>query len=299
MSFEAYLKKRQLGATSIKLYQRSAGLYHQFLESHHIIATEASYSDVLEFTQSLQQTMTDQQVRDVLCGIRHYYQYLKTKDQTIINPANGLYLKKRKQRIAHDLLSEEQLEELYQSFELKDSFYKSKDRFHKPEEEDSFYKPKDRFYKLLLGLLIYQGLTTGEIQQLRKQDVEFKQGRIRIPSSKRSSSRYLKLEAVQVYELQEYLQTQSHTKPTDYLLHRSSSTFYHHFKKLTKALKIYPYYKNTQQLRQSRIAIWTRQYDLRYAQYLSGHKRVGSTERYDQRALQELSEELKKRHPLG
>jgi integrase/recombinase XerD len=276
MSFEVYLKKRQLGSLSIKLYQRSAGLYHQFLESHHIIATEASYSDVLQFIQSLQETMTDRQTRDVLCGIRHYYQYLKTKDQTIINPANGLYLKKRKQRIAHDLLSEEQLEELYHTFD-----------------------PKDRLYKLILGLLIYQGLTTGQIQKLRREDVEFKAGRILVPSSQRTSSRYLKLEATQVYELQEYLSKENISKPRDFLLKRSSSTFYHHFKKLTKALKIYPYYKNTQQLRQSRIAIWTRQYDLRYAQYLSGHKHVGSTERYDQRSLQELSEELKKRHPLN
>ena len=275
MSFETYLKKRQVGATSIKLYKRSESIYNNFLETHHIRATEASYSDVLHFVKTIQETMTDRQVRDVLCGIRHYYQYLKTQDQSIINPASGLYLKKRKQRIAHDLLSEEQLEELYQSFE-----------------------PKDRLYKLLLGLLIYQGLTTGEIQALRREDVEFKAGRILVPSSQRSNSRYLKLEAIQVYELQEYMRA-SNKAPSDYLLHRTSRTFYHHFKKLTKTLSKHSYYRDTQQLRQSRIAIWTVQYDLRYAQYLSGHKYVSSTERYDQRSLQELSEELKKRHPLG
>ena len=275
MSFEAYLKKRQLGSLSIRLYKRSESIYESFLETHHKRATEASYSDVLHFVKTIQETMTDRQVRDVLCGIRHYYQYLKTQDQSIINPASGLYLKKRKQRIAHDLLSEEQLEELYQSFE-----------------------PKDRLYKLLLGLLIYQGLTTGEIQALRREDVEFKAGRILVPSSQRSNSRYLKLEAIQVYELQEYMRA-SNKAPSDYLLHRTSRTFYHHFKKLTKTLSKYSYYRDTQQLRQSRIAIWTQQYDLRYAQYLSGHKHVGSTERYDQRSLQELAEELKKRHPLG
>jgi integrase/recombinase XerD len=276
MSFEAYLKKRQLGATSIRLYKRSESIYNHFLETHHIRAIEASYSDVLHFVKTIQETMTDRQTRDVLCGIRHYYQYLKTQDQTIVNPAAGLYLKKRKQRIAHDLLTEEQLEELYQSFE-----------------------PKDRLYKLILGLLIYQGLTTGEIQKLKREDVEFKAGRILIPSSQRSNSRYLKLEAVQVYELQEYLHKESTSKPTDYLLNRTSRTFYHHFKKLTKTLSKHSYYRDTQQLRQSRIAIWTVQYDLRYAQYLSGHKHVGSTERYDQNSLQELSKELKKRHPLG
>jgi integrase/recombinase XerD len=128
--------------------------------------------------------------------------------------------------------------------------------------------------------------------------VEFKAGRILIASSQRSNSRYLKLEAIQVYELQEYMRA-SNKAPTDYLLHRTSRTLYHHFKKLTKTLSHYPYYRDTQQLRQSRIAIWTVQYDLRYAQYLSGHKYVSSTERYDQRSLQELSKELKKRHPLG
>ena len=275
MSFETYLKKRQLGATSIRLYKSSAALYNHFLETHHIRASEASYSDVLGFVKDMQERMTDRQTRDVLCGIRHYYQYLKTQDPSLVNPAAGLYIRKRKQRIAHDLLTEEQLEQLYHSFE-----------------------PKDRLYKLLLGLLIYQGLTTGEIQALRGEDVEFKAGRILIPSSQRSNSRYLKLEAVQVYELQEYLH-QQRSKPADYLLSRTSRTFYHHFKKLSKELRKHSYYRDTQQLRQSRIAIWTVQYDLRYAQYLSGHKYVSSTERYDQRSLQELSEELKKRHPLG
>ena len=53
------------------------------------------------------------------------------------------------------------------------------------------------------------------------------------------------------------------------------------------------------QLRQSRLTLWIRQYGLRQAQYMAGFKRVGNVERYRQQDTEDLREYVRKYHPLG
>jgi integrase/recombinase XerD len=62
--------------------------------------------------------------------------------------------------------------------------------------------------------------------------------------------------------------------------------------------KDYKYFINAQQIRQSRLSIWVKQYDVRQAQYMSGHKYVSSTERYQSTNLEDLQKELQKHHPI-
>jgi integrase/recombinase XerD len=52
-------------------------------------------------------------------------------------------------------------------------------------------------------------------------------------------------------------------------------------------------------LRQSRVAIWIKQYGLRKAQYLAGYKTVASVELYQINDISDLQEQIKLLHPLG
>ena len=61
--------------------------------------------------------------------------------------------------------------------------------------------------------------------------------------------------------------------------------------------KQHDYFINAQQLRQSRLSLWVKQYDIRQAQYMAGHKYVSSTERYQSTNLEDLQKELEKHHP--
>jgi len=63
--------------------------------------------------------------------------------------------------------------------------------------------------------------------------------------------------------------------------------------------KKHDYFKNAAQLRQSVISHWIKLYDIRQAQYMTGHKWVSSTERYQADNLEDLQRELEKHHPLG
>jgi hypothetical protein len=68
---------------------------------------------------------------------------------------------------------------------------------------------------------------------------------------------------------------------------------------ILKPLKIqFPKLKNATQIRQSLIANWVKSHGLRQAQYMSGHKYVSSTERYNEDKMEGLLEEIKLFHPF-
>jgi integrase/recombinase XerD len=52
-------------------------------------------------------------------------------------------------------------------------------------------------------------------------------------------------------------------------------------------------------LRQSRIAIWIKQYGLRKAQYMAGYRSVASVELYQINDITDLQEQIKLLHPLN
>jgi len=62
--------------------------------------------------------------------------------------------------------------------------------------------------------------------------------------------------------------------------------------------RINPAVKNLDQLRASVITHWVKVYDLRKAQYMAGHRWVGSTEAYKEQLLDELQADVKKFHPF-
>ena len=63
--------------------------------------------------------------------------------------------------------------------------------------------------------------------------------------------------------------------------------------------KQHPFFKETKQLRASRLALWLRRYGLREVQHMAGHRYVSSTERYQATDLRRLQASLVKHHPLG
>lgn len=54
-----------------------------------------------------------------------------------------------------------------------------------------------------------------------------------------------------------------------------------------------------QQIRASVIVKWLKQYNLRKAQYMAGHRYVSSTEKYLQNEVEGLKQKIEQYHPLG
>jgi len=299
MDFTAYLKTRKLSPKTIESYKKSLKVYTNWLKEIDREAISINYTDLMDFLKHSREKGFKQRYINKLLGvIRHYYNYLKYTDQTQNNPASGLHLKGDQRRIPHDLLTVEQLEEIYTCFTQTGLAGKRN--------------------KLMLGLMIYQGLGTSELDMMEVDHLKLREGKIEIPGTRRSNRRILKLEAHQMLDMQEYIsmyrsmilqlrklaaedpESQTYLSESQKLFVSvgTSGTLRGALDKLVRILRQhYEYFINAQQIRQSRIAIWIKHHDLRQVQYMAGHKYVSSTERYQSTNMEDLQKELSKHHP--
>ena len=191
------------------------------------------------------------------------------------------------------LLSEEDLQELYESY------------YPQPHKNNYHYTDK-----LILGLLAYQALDMGEFMKIELQDVQLEKGMIYIKSGRQKKERYIPLKANQVLSLDRYIR-ESRPKlantASDKLFSPQADNYellHYQFRLLSTKVKSHAKEETgiqihkLGQLRQSRIAIWVREEGLRKAQYLAGFRNVSSAERYQKADLSDLKEQVKNYHPL-
>jgi integrase/recombinase XerD len=226
-----------------------------------------------------------------LQSLDHYYTYLRRSD----NPARGLRLKGIRRRALPEVLTPQQLEEVFQWY-LQQA------------PSASARKPQAWTHQrntVVLSLMIYQGLHGAELFRLRLADVDLTQATLYIASSKRGNQRTLKLQTIQLLLLREYLQ-QTREKlltwkglQTDKLLDVSNRIAAHNIVNgLINALRKQSWVQSAWQLRVSVVVHWLKQYDLRIVQHMIGHRQVSTTQRYQDQDLEDLQQQLTKYHPM-
>ena len=167
----------------------------------------------------------------------------------------------------------------------------------------------------MLGLLIYQGLTTTNLQKLNVENVQLYKGKIDILGTKKSNGRTLELKPWQLMELMEYINEvrprileqrtcieHSRNEETEqlFLPLGTSLKLQNSLTKITKELKkINHKFIDVKQIRTSVIVNWLKQYNLRKVQYLAGHRYISSTERYQQDDLESLHKTINTFHPFS
>ncbi len=303
MNFEEYLTKQGLKPDTISQHQRYILYFICWLSDNGIFMSEVSYTTVLDFTDTLREEgRTPSQVNRVLLALRYYFGFLMQEEgRPGPNPAAGIRVKGAVRTVPHDLLTKEELEVLYHSYEVKDT------RTHRN--------------KVILSLLVFQGLTNEELHKLQAHHIKLKEGKIYIPSGSQTNSRTLKLQAEQIMELYEYIHVtrpkilqertaeRSGRKPNTikeaetihqlFISMNGCENMKNSLLHLNYALKrINPNYRNALQIRQSVITEWLKEKDVRTVQYMAGHRYVSSTERYQTSSLEDLKEALNKHHPL-
>jgi len=302
-TFSDYLQKQGYKADTIRQKCNYAGLYFIWLESEHLKVGDVRYNDLLSFVDHCRDSgKSTKHVNTILLAIRNYYEWLKETGKATTNPASNLYLRCIRKKVPSGILSYETLEKLYAEYPSTDL--------------------RTARNRVILGLIIYQGLTTGELQRLTTGHVRLKEGKIQVPGDSRSHGRVLELKSFQVIELHEYLTqarpailseagtpkpcgrtaTKSRVKETDRLFTSVNgsgdlkNSLYHLFCFIKK---VNPEVKSAGQIRQSVIVHWLKSCNLRQVQYMAGHRWVSSTERYRLDNLEGLQAELDKYHPLG
>ena len=303
-SFKWYLQSRGLSKSNIDRIQKEVYGFINWLEDQNIDAFEVMQSDLLAWIREIKKTGIKQNTVQIRLGcLKHYYNwqiYQRLRDD---NPTVGIEIRGIKRQILYEILSHQELEQLYNNFTLPEK---------EPETSPSgMYRPSvlvAKRNKAILSLLIYQGITTSEVQKLSVKDLQLREGKIYVPGGRKSNDRTLELKSHQIMDLMEYtLEIRSELlqvsgKQTDLLFistgssNKLSGAIDKMVRKLTES---HAKLKNLKQIRASVITHWLGQYNLREVQYRSGHRYVSSTEAYKINRLEDLQADIEKYHPIG
>lgn len=293
MTFTEYLQNKKYSVATVDRYTMYTKRFLMWLTDEEIQAGEFTYTDLLEFMRYCHQRgISKRSVHNILCMVRHYCNYLIHEGKRTDNPAAGVFIKGLVRKLPVNLLSMEAMEELYKQYQVQLNVDSSK--------------------KIMLGLMVYQGVTVGEVMRLQSHHLKLKDGRIFIKGIKRTNERTLDLKAIQVTELQNYLNVNKFKKGSLLIERRKKALPFgedlggaerninNRIKYMFDQLKkLNPKVINPKQIRSSVITHWLRQNNLRQVQYMAGHKYVSSTERYQTNNLDDLQNELKNHHPMS
>ena len=283
-TFIQYLQQKKLSPGTISNYSFYIKCFTDWIKKEELKAEEFTYNDLLDFMRHLNSIGKSKKIiHHLLCIVRHYCNYLIVEKKRNDNPAAGIFIKGLVRKLPANLLSIEAMEELFKQYSIQLHVDSSK--------------------KIMFGLMIYQGLTVGEIMRLQSHHLRLKDGKIFIKATKRTNERLLGLQAVQITELQSYLQVCKFKESVLFIepgrKEVSEFNINNRIQYMFKQLKqLNPKVINPKQIRSSVITFWLRQNNLRQVQYMAGHKHVSSTERYQANNLDDLQNELNQHHPM-
>lgn len=301
-TFADYLLMKNYSTTTIKRYMNDAEVFLKWAAQENIPHEFIVYSDVLHYIQGRKKNLNQRSVSAMLNSLKHYFNFLEKTGQYNENPTTQIKIHGIKRRILYDILSHQELESLYNNFVI-------------PGEESStrnqnWFKSSvivSKRNKVILGLMIYQGLNTHELGALTEKDLKLREGKIYIAGSRRSNEREMKLEAHQVLDIMEYqlkirsdILQQSKKSSNKFFISIGNSEFFRSIiiKLVQKLHKQNSKVTSLKQIRASVITHWLKLYNLRQAQYMAGHRFVSSTEAYKINDLEDLSEEIQRYHPI-
>lgn len=262
---------------------------------------KATYKEVLEYIAYLRKhhDLSPKTLRHRLYAVKIYFNYLLETGKRKDHPCSELYLKDKisKQIEVDNLYSPETLENFLESYQIKRKTYLLNRN------------------KIIISLLIYQGLTVNEIVSLEVENIDLDKGEIFIKgqsqvTSKSPRKRTLPLQAKQILLILNYLEKDrkkllrySKQKPMDtaFILsqygkkmnpHGISKTINENRKESERIPPI--------KIRQSVIAnLLKKENDTRIVQVFAGHKKASTTIQYKQSELEVLHKAINEYHPLN
>lgn len=288
--FKNYLLNQQYSDSTIQEHIANTRRLEQWKKENNFINEALTYNELLTYVSYLQsRKIKPQSINNRLLSVTIYYEYLKKYNYIITNPAKSIRVKGIAQTVTANVLSYEELQNLYQVY-VKIKKEKKPIRRSVTQQHYTLHK-----HIVLAGLMIYQGLNTSELGKLQIKDIDLEKGVIYLNGGKRLNARILKLESLQILPLSIYLAILT---PTEEKLFRENITSI--VCGIVQELKgINQNISSINHIRASVIINWIKIYDKRKTQYLTGHRYITSTEKYEVQNIDGLTDLLKKYHPFG
>jgi len=283
-NFKEYRQKTGYSEKSIKSHDYHIEKFTGWCNKNKINYKTISFDQLLQYVREEKtRGAKEQSINNRLNAASIYYDWLVTSGETKQNIIRQIRVRNTGKKVFKQLLKPEQLEKLYNNYCNQPGWSFRTTREKKLHQRN----------QVVLGLMVYQGITTGELAKLETGHVNLKDGKIYIPSTRKSDARTLKLQASQILPLQEYISQIEKgpmfpcRKPTD-LVSRV----------IKQAKHVLPELQSSRQMRQSVIMNWLKECNIRQVQYMAGHKKIRSTEAYKNEDLSDLVAQVEKYYPL-
>jgi len=285
MSFEKYRYENGYSAKSIRVQNSHVNRFKDWCINQNINLEEITYNQALQFIDSERDRgILNQSIIREINSIRIYFDYLLESGTIRQNIIRRIKIRQSGKKVLPEILSPQQLEKIYQDFA------------NLPEWEHRTKTAKELHKRniVILGLLVYQGLTSGETAKLETNHINLAEGRIYVPSTRKSNARTLRLQANQILPIKTYIEE---FKPNPFLFPaKKHSDMVCNI--VSQAKKQNPEIIDSRQIRTSVIMNWLKSYNIRQTQYMAGHKSIRSTEAYRDQDLADLAKQLELFHPM-
>ena len=285
-TFTRYLAARHRQST-LAAHEQNLGYFRAWLAAQGLQeAKNASYADLLAYVRHERARGLDVSTLNLrLASLRKYYAFLVEEGLLEVNPAAGLHIRGKVRRVIREPLAPAELESLYQAYSRR--------------AKGDGARPVDVRNTVLLGLMVYQGLHSGELGCLEVGHIRLDEGRVYIPGGARSNPRELALSITQILVLDQYLhQVRPRFGPPGERVFQGNVRG--HLQAMIPELqRIHPGIRNALHIRSSVILGWLKVHNKRQVQYMAGHKHIDSTERYSLQEMDSLTDQLAKHHPFG
>ena len=282
--FLEYLQSKNFTSTTQYSYEKAVQRFTAWLDHQKLEVEQVGYNDITAYIKHLKAHCNRHSIAQNINPIKLYFKALIKENIVTGNPAAHINLQSKRQEQLHHILKPEELDYIYQNYK------------------------GDQRAKVVLGLLIYQGITTGELKRIEVDHINFIKGTIHIIESKKTNGRRLELKPHQAITLHSYLQEERQTllsicKDASIIerliiTERSNGIGYVLVKLLKELRKEYQELQSFNQVRASVITYWLKQYNLRQTQVMAGHRYVSSTEKYHINDIETLENNLKQFRPI-
>jgi integrase/recombinase XerD len=264
----------------------------------HIDPELITYDQILQFIDhERKRDIKNQSIVRMLNSIRIYFDYLVDTGAASQNVIRRIRIRQAGRRALPQVMSSEQLEKVYHDFINLPEWHHRTDRVRLVHQRDI----------AVLGLMIYQGLDSGQVVKVELTHLNLEDGKIYIPSSRKSNARLLQLQTLQILPMKTYLD-KTRLQLMEMLQDQEPDISEYLFpvkkasdmvSRIIRQLKrIDPDVISSRQIRASVIMGWLKQHNIRQVQYMAGHKSIRSTESYRLQDLTDLTRQLELFHPL-
>jgi len=288
--FKEYRQRKGYAKSSIKIQDSYLRKFFSWMIQNQKLVEIIGYRDIINYlSDERKKGIKPPGIYKCLRTVCIYLDYEIEKGTVKENPANRIRLKDKEERALLPPVEKETLDRIYNEFAGKQIKTEKAKRTHRRDT-------------VFLGLLVFQGLDSGNLKRLTVKDVNLTAGTIYIASNRKSNARTLKLESVQILSIHNYIIQTRETIRED----RTGENRLFTTRKLDERISVfirrlkkqYPEIQSPGHIRQSVIIGWLKAHPIRQVQYMAGHKNIRSTERYRDEDINDLSQQISKYHPI-